>query len=166
MNQATHFLDGSHIYGTNSREAAALRQSTGGLLKTESINGEEFPPLTVNAKERCMIEDGREICFQTGEQIPNYLLILILLINKRVTQGRLNNKFVTLSPVHNYFIRLDYLFMFHDSYKKYEDKNVLESNCSYAINVIVFSRVVNYTQILLGIYLLLLIERSIYTFLV
>ncbi|KAI5631374.1 peroxidase domain-containing protein [Phthorimaea operculella] len=71
MNQATHFLDGSHIYGTNSREAAALREKTGGLLKTSTIEDEELLPLAANPKEKCLVENNKEACFTTGDVRSN-----------------------------------------------------------------------------------------------
>ncbi|XP_050665220.1 peroxidase-like isoform X1 [Leptidea sinapis] len=69
MNQATHFLDGSHIYGSNSRDAAALREKTGGLLKTSSIDDEELLPLASNPSEKCL--DGNTACFNTGDVRSN-----------------------------------------------------------------------------------------------
>lgn len=71
MNQATHFLDGSHIYGSNSREAAALREMKGGLLKTTNIEDEEFLPLASNPKEKCLVDSDDEICFNTGDVRAN-----------------------------------------------------------------------------------------------
>lgn len=67
MNQATHFLDGSQIYGTNSREAAALREKTGGLLKTSNLDDEELLPLAANPAERCMVSGDSATCFNAGE---------------------------------------------------------------------------------------------------
>ncbi|XP_045523859.1 peroxidase-like isoform X1 [Pieris brassicae] len=66
MNQATHFLDGSHIYGANSRDAASLREKSGGLLKTSSIDDEELLPLVRDPSEKCLVNnDGA--CFNTGD---------------------------------------------------------------------------------------------------
>lgn len=67
MNQATHFLDGSHIYGTNSRDAAALREKTGGLLKTSKVDDEELLPLVNNPLEKCLVNSDDAACFNTGE---------------------------------------------------------------------------------------------------
>lgn len=66
MNQATHFLDGSHIYGTNSREAAALRETIGGLLKTSRIEEEDHMPLATNPMEKCLVVNNSETCFNAG----------------------------------------------------------------------------------------------------
>ncbi|XP_045535396.1 peroxidase isoform X2 [Papilio machaon] len=67
MNQATHFLDGSHIYGSNSRDAAALREKTGGLLKTSTIENEEHLPLASSPTDKCLVESDKEACFNTGD---------------------------------------------------------------------------------------------------
>ncbi|CAB3250755.1 unnamed protein product [Arctia plantaginis] len=71
MNQATHFLDGSNIYGTNSRDAAALREKTGGLLKTSRIEDEEHMPLAINPMEKCLVENNSATCFHTGDSRAN-----------------------------------------------------------------------------------------------
>ncbi|CAH0399183.1 unnamed protein product [Chilo suppressalis] len=71
MNQATHFLDGSHIYGSNSRDAAALREKTGGLLKTSSFEDEELLPLSTNPTEKCLVGSSSETCFNAGDVRAN-----------------------------------------------------------------------------------------------
>ncbi|XP_046967176.1 peroxidase-like [Vanessa cardui] len=71
MNQATHFMDGSHIYGTNSRDAAALREKTGGLLKTSTVDNEELLPLTTNPTEKCLVNSDSDACFNTGDVRAN-----------------------------------------------------------------------------------------------
>lgn len=67
MNQATHFLDGSHIYGSNSRDAAALREPTGGLLKTSTFEEEDHLPLAANPMDKCLVESSADTCFNAGE---------------------------------------------------------------------------------------------------
>ncbi|XP_045496325.1 peroxidase-like isoform X1 [Colias croceus] len=71
MNQATHFLDGSHIYGTNSRDAAALREKTGGLLKTSNVDDEELLPLVSNPLEKCLVNSNDAACFNAGDVRAN-----------------------------------------------------------------------------------------------
>lgn len=71
MNQATHFLDGSHIYGTNSQDAAALREKTGGLLKTTTIDNEELLPLVAEPDKKCLIQQMSDACFATGDVRAN-----------------------------------------------------------------------------------------------
>ncbi|XP_026731939.1 peroxidase-like isoform X1 [Trichoplusia ni] len=71
MNQATHFLDGSNIYGSNSRDAAALREKSGGLLKTTNIDDEEHLPLAANPTEKCLVGSSTETCFNAGDARAN-----------------------------------------------------------------------------------------------
>lgn len=47
MNQNTHYLDGSMIYGSNAMKAASLRKMARGKLLTVSENGEEYLPISV-----------------------------------------------------------------------------------------------------------------------
>ncbi|XP_023933908.2 peroxidase isoform X1 [Bicyclus anynana] len=67
MNQATHFMDGSHIYGSTSRDSAALREMTGGLLKTSVIDNEELLQLAANPTEKCLVDNKSGACFNTGD---------------------------------------------------------------------------------------------------
>ncbi|XP_049871278.1 peroxidase-like isoform X2 [Pectinophora gossypiella] len=71
MNQATHFLDGSHIYGANSRDAAALREKSGGLLKTSSVEDQELLPMANNPKDNCLVDSDNAACFKTGDVRSN-----------------------------------------------------------------------------------------------
>ena len=43
MNQITHFLDGSMVYGSDDEDGAELRQNRGGLMKTHG-NGKGLLP--------------------------------------------------------------------------------------------------------------------------
>lgn len=76
MNQATHFLDGSHIYGSNNRDAAALREKSGGLLKTFTSEDEELLPLVANPMEKCLVNSNSAACFNAGKNIE-YIEYLI-----------------------------------------------------------------------------------------
>ena len=48
LNQNTHWLDGSTVYGSNSATLATLRQYTGGLLKVsrDATNNRDLLPIT------------------------------------------------------------------------------------------------------------------------
>ncbi|GBP26022.1 Peroxidase [Eumeta japonica] len=70
MNQVSHFLDGSHIYGASSRDAAALREKTGGLLKTQFLQDGEFLPLASDPMEKCMLTETG-MCFESGDVRAN-----------------------------------------------------------------------------------------------
>lgn len=83
MNQATHFLDGSHIYGSNSRDAAALREKSGGLLKTSTIGDEELLPLVVNPMEKCLVNSNSAACFNAGK-CTEYVRVCIFPTGRRV----------------------------------------------------------------------------------
>lgn len=87
MNQATHFLDGSHIYGSNSRDAAALREKTGGLLKTSAVEDEELLPLSANPTEKCMVENDSGTCFNAGK-----ISIGLVYISRRIGFFKVNTK--------------------------------------------------------------------------
>ncbi|XP_076063495.1 salivary peroxidase/catechol oxidase-like [Oratosquilla oratoria] len=62
MNQVTHFLDGSAVYGSSERESEELREKSRGLLKMQKTNGllPEDPDLE---KDFC----GVNRCFKAGD---------------------------------------------------------------------------------------------------
>lgn len=99
MNQATHFLDGSHIYGTNGRDAAHLREKTGGLLKTSDIDGEELLPLALNPTEKCLVENTSGVCFNAGDVRANIYPWMISLQSLWVREhNRIARNLATLNP--------------------------------------------------------------------
>lgn len=65
MNQATHFLDGSNIYGSNVLTAKSLREYKNGLLKVEEG---AFMPLVEKSKrkEMCQVGETDDTCFKSG----------------------------------------------------------------------------------------------------
>ena len=81
LNQLTHFIDGSMIYGNDQQQAAGLRQFTGGLLKSSRINGVEFLPFDGRIGEGCIlptagIRRGMR-CFVAGDSRVNELTGLV-----------------------------------------------------------------------------------------
>ncbi|KAL0271442.1 UNVERIFIED_CONTAM: hypothetical protein PYX00_008538 [Menopon gallinae] len=66
MNQNTHYLDGSMIYGSNAMKAISLRTMKGGNLMTVSQNGEEFLPITEAPENNCHDKENW-ICYQSGD---------------------------------------------------------------------------------------------------
>ncbi|XP_073952337.1 salivary peroxidase/catechol oxidase-like isoform X2 [Choristoneura fumiferana] len=70
MNQATHFMDGSQVYGTNGRDAAALREKTGGLLKTSGPGSDQLP-LVSNPTAKCLVDSDDATCFNAGDVRAN-----------------------------------------------------------------------------------------------
>lgn len=69
MNQATHFLDGSQLYGTTFERTSSLRSFTNGLLEYTMIDGREFLPKSDRPEEECPRE---EVCFKSGDVRVNY----------------------------------------------------------------------------------------------
>lgn len=81
LNQLTHFLDGSMIYGNDGPQALGLRQFHGGLLKSSRINGAEFLPFDSRLGEGCIlpsagIRRGMR-CFVAGDNRVNELTGLV-----------------------------------------------------------------------------------------
>lgn len=68
MNQASHFLDGSAIYGSNAQVAASLRQREGGLLQEElGAHGEAFLPAATSPRDQCQVDSDTATCFRAGK---------------------------------------------------------------------------------------------------
>lgn len=67
MNQASHFLDGSVIYGSTEKKAKSLRAMWGGRLITSmQKGGSEYPPLTDRNKIACHFRNVSE-CYNAGK---------------------------------------------------------------------------------------------------
>lgn len=85
LNQLTHFIDGSMIYGNDEQQALGLRQFQGGLMKSSRINGAEFLPFDGRIGEGCIlptagIRRGMR-CFVTGDNRVNELTGLVTMHN-------------------------------------------------------------------------------------
>lgn len=81
LNQLTHFIDASMIYGNDEQQAAGLRQFQGGLMKSSRINGAEFLPFDARIGEGCIlptsgIRRGMR-CFVAGDNRVNELTGLV-----------------------------------------------------------------------------------------
>ncbi|XP_031834130.1 salivary peroxidase/catechol oxidase isoform X3 [Nomia melanderi] len=67
MNQASHFLDGSMIYGSTLKKSRELREFDGGRLRVHVDNNHEFLPIgTVEVGSAC-----REGCYDSGDHRVN-----------------------------------------------------------------------------------------------
>ena len=44
MNTITHVFDASAVYGSSQNEQNKVRDSTGGRMKTQTVNGRVLPP--------------------------------------------------------------------------------------------------------------------------
>ena len=62
VNQITHWLDSSNVYGSDEEEAHGLRVRIGGLLKTSRFNGNDRLPS--NFDEACKLKN---VCFKAGK---------------------------------------------------------------------------------------------------
>lgn len=81
LNQLTHFIDGSMVYGNDEQQGLALRLFRGGLLKSSLINGNEFLPFDGRLGEGCIlphegIRRGMR-CFVAGDNRVNELTGLV-----------------------------------------------------------------------------------------
>ncbi|XP_065203108.1 peroxidase-like isoform X2 [Planococcus citri] len=71
MNQASHFLDGSVIYGSTEAKAKSLRSMWGGRLITSmQKNGAEYPPLSDRNKIACHLLNNSN-CYNAGDMRVN-----------------------------------------------------------------------------------------------
>ncbi|KAK6644324.1 hypothetical protein RUM43_000591 [Polyplax serrata] len=70
MNQATHFLDGSMIYGSTAEAVYLLRTMEKGKLITTNINKVELLPFSETPENSCQLDDDK-ICFRSGDSRVN-----------------------------------------------------------------------------------------------
>ncbi|RZF46188.1 hypothetical protein LSTR_LSTR011542 [Laodelphax striatellus] len=68
MNQVTHYLDGSVIYGSTAEVAASLRLFQNGRLRTKIHNEREFLPAPLLPEYKCI---HNKTCFQSGDERVN-----------------------------------------------------------------------------------------------
>ncbi|KAL1482909.1 hypothetical protein MTO96_033493, partial [Rhipicephalus appendiculatus] len=68
----TSYLDGSHIYGSSDEDTNRLRQFQSGLLRAQSLEGEELLPQSFfPVDDRCSNLETGEICFRGGDERVN-----------------------------------------------------------------------------------------------
>lgn len=72
VNQATHYLDGSQIYGSTFYKTSSLRSFIGGKLETSVINGKFYLPLSQNPTEDCHVSSKQTSCFKSGDSRVNF----------------------------------------------------------------------------------------------
>ena len=64
MNQFTHWLDASNVYGSNDQDSEKLRLGSGGKLKFSTQNGQDMLPLCSEFSELNDKYTGIEACNQ------------------------------------------------------------------------------------------------------
>ncbi|XP_054279946.1 peroxidase-like isoform X2 [Macrosteles quadrilineatus] len=70
LNQATHLLDGSMVYGNSVEKANSLRSRVFGRLRTVLKHGREFLPTIDNLNVNCHVGKN-STCYQTGDTRVN-----------------------------------------------------------------------------------------------
>ncbi|XP_047478560.1 LOW QUALITY PROTEIN: chorion peroxidase-like [Penaeus chinensis] len=68
LNQLTHWIDGSNVYGSTLEEQRALRTGRGGLLKT---SGNNMLPINPDQGGDCTAGDRNALCLQAGDSRVN-----------------------------------------------------------------------------------------------
>ncbi|XP_060842044.1 peroxidase-like [Rhopalosiphum padi] len=82
MVQATHFIDGSQIYGSGEEIAANLRSFKNGRLKSDFFVGQqEFCPQRNRTSLRCDTSAHSLICYSAGDSRVNQNLAIALFQN-------------------------------------------------------------------------------------
>ncbi|XP_017785902.1 PREDICTED: peroxidase-like [Nicrophorus vespilloides] len=71
MNQASHFMDGSQLYGSYDAKNNMLRAFKGGLLQTTVENGKVYMPLSTDPWHHCQITVKDSTCFISGDSRAN-----------------------------------------------------------------------------------------------
>jgi peroxidase len=79
MNQITHLLDGSNVYGSDDEDALKLRSGSDGVLETYSPQGEQrqlLPQEEGETKDECAIDERKQEvedqkCFKAGDSRSN-----------------------------------------------------------------------------------------------
>ncbi|XP_020300662.1 peroxidase-like isoform X2 [Pseudomyrmex gracilis] len=95
MNQVSHFLDGSAIYGSSLKKSRELRTFEGGRLHVDSRNNREYlPRASAESAEQC-----GENCYNSGDNRVNIepQLAVIYTIWHR-EHNRIANKLARLNP--------------------------------------------------------------------
>ncbi|KAJ8930106.1 hypothetical protein NQ314_017134 [Rhamnusium bicolor] len=72
VNQATHYLDGSQMYGSTIRKSNMLRSYVNGKLDVSSLNGKYYLPTTHIPEEHCQVDSPESPCFKSGDSRVNF----------------------------------------------------------------------------------------------
>jgi hypothetical protein len=97
VNQATHYLDGSMIYGTSYRVMKSLRKNSGGLMLMDSLSPDNITVLPVSDDPTLCHTDDK--CYRSGDSRVNshpYLLALYTVWVKE--HNRIAGKLALINP--------------------------------------------------------------------
>lgn len=67
MNQVSHYLDGSMIYGSTDEKSIKLRSFINGHLKHDSKNRRTFLPSSDKPTVECQLSSDSQACYQSGD---------------------------------------------------------------------------------------------------
>ncbi|CAG9766731.1 unnamed protein product [Ceutorhynchus assimilis] len=72
VNQATHYLDGSQIYGSTERKSDQLRAFNDGKLATSTYENRQYLPLAADPTHNCQLFSKNSTCFESGDARVNF----------------------------------------------------------------------------------------------
>ncbi|KAJ8985609.1 hypothetical protein NQ317_015102 [Molorchus minor] len=72
INQVSHYLDGSQIYGSTYSRSVSVRSFIGGKLNTSHFNGQEYLPLSNHPTKDCQVSSSEATCFRSGDSRVNF----------------------------------------------------------------------------------------------
>jgi len=67
LNQATSFIDGSHMYGSTSERERSLRSYFNGHLLMVPKNGRMYLPPSDTPQDHCQVQDDTKPCYKSGK---------------------------------------------------------------------------------------------------
>lgn len=71
MNQATHYIDASQVYGSTVRKAATLRTFIDGQMDVTRKNSKIYLPISARPTDDCQSDDENSPCFLSGDSRVN-----------------------------------------------------------------------------------------------
>ncbi|KAK7872169.1 hypothetical protein R5R35_001733 [Gryllus longicercus] len=99
MNQVSHYLDGSMIYGSTEEKSRSLRTFSHGHLKHDRKNGQMFLPASSQPSKHCQLSPESQACYESGDLRVNghpHLTVMHTLWLRE--HNRIADKLQTLNP--------------------------------------------------------------------
>ncbi|KAJ8935261.1 hypothetical protein NQ318_007071 [Aromia moschata] len=72
VNQVTHYLDGSQIYGSTMNRTRSLRAFSGGKLRISTSKGKSYLPISEHPTQDCQVSSPASACFRSGDSRVNF----------------------------------------------------------------------------------------------